>query len=78
MWVSSSGGFTPPACARHRKHSRRARFLPARHAIAHADAVDFVRQHRGRFDLIVADTPDPVGIALPLFGQAFVADCLPL
>lgn len=40
-----------------------------------ADAVDFVRQHRSRFDLIVADTPDPVGAATPLFGRDFVADC---
>ncbi len=40
-----------------------------------ADAVGFVRQHRNRFDLIVADTPDPVGAATPLFGRNFVADC---
>lgn len=40
-----------------------------------ADAVNFVRQHRSRFDLIVADTPDPVGAAQPLFGRGFVADC---
>lgn len=40
-----------------------------------ADAADFVRRHRERFDLIVADTPDPVGAATPLFGRAFVADC---
>lgn len=40
-----------------------------------ADAVDFVRQHRGRFDLIVADTPDPVGVATPLFGRDFAAGC---
>jgi spermidine synthase len=40
-----------------------------------ADAVGFVRAHSNRFDLIVADTPDPVGAALPLFGHDFVADC---
>jgi len=40
-----------------------------------ADAVSFVREHRDGFDLIVADTPDPVGAALPLFGREFVADC---
>lgn len=39
------------------------------------DAVDFVRRHRDSFDLIIADTPDPVGCALPLFGRNFVADC---
>lgn len=42
---------------------------------ADADAVDFVRRHRDRFDLIIADTPDPVGAATPLFGQEFVANC---
>jgi spermidine synthase len=40
-----------------------------------ADAADFVRAYRNRFDLIVADTPDPVGAAMPLFGRGFVADC---
>lgn len=40
-----------------------------------AEAVGFVRQHRNRFDLIVADTPDPFGVATPLFGKDFVADC---
>jgi spermidine synthase len=40
-----------------------------------ADAAGFVREHRNGFDLIVADTPDPVGAALPLFGRDFVADC---
>lgn len=40
-----------------------------------ADAAGFIREHRDRFDLIVADTPDPVGAAKPLFGREFVADC---
>jgi spermidine synthase len=40
-----------------------------------SDAAELVRKHRDRFDLIVADTPDPVGTALPLFGREFVADC---
>lgn len=40
-----------------------------------ADAADYVRAYRNHFDLIVADTPDPVGAACPLFGRAFVADC---
>ena len=39
------------------------------------DAVEFVRRHRDTFDLIVVDTTDPVGVALPLFGHDFVADC---
>ena len=50
-------------------------YADARLTAVDADAVDFVRQHRGRFDLIVADTPDPVGAAHPLFGRDFVADC---
>jgi spermidine synthase len=40
-----------------------------------ADAAGFVRGQRNRFDLIVADTPDPVGAAKPLFGRDFVVDC---
>lgn len=40
-----------------------------------ADAVDFVRKQHDGFDLIVADTTDPAGAALPLFGRDFVADC---
>lgn len=44
-------------------------------AAVDADAADFVRLRRESFDLIVADTPDPVGVATPLFGQTFVADC---
>lgn len=39
------------------------------------DAADFVRGYRQRFDLIVADTPDPVGAATPLFGRNFVTNC---
>ena len=50
-------------------------YADARLTAVDADAVGFVRQHRERFDLIVADTPDPVGAALPLFGRDFVADC---
>lgn len=50
-------------------------YADARLTALDADAVDFVRRHRGRFDLIVADTPDPVGVAMPLFGRDFVTDC---
>lgn len=50
-------------------------YADARLTAVDADAADFVRQHRGRFDLIVADTPDPVGAALSLFGRDFVTDC---
>lgn len=50
-------------------------YADARLATVDADAVCFVRAQRNRFDLIVADTPDPVGAAQPLFGQEFVTDC---
>lgn len=40
-----------------------------------ADAVEFVHRRRDCFDLIVADTTDPVGAAMPLFSRSFVADC---
>lgn len=50
-------------------------YADARLTVVDADAVGFVRQHRNRLDLIVADTPDPVGVATPLFGRDFVADC---
>jgi len=50
-------------------------YADARLTAVDADAVGFVRQHRNRFDLIVADTPDPVGVATPLFGRDFVTDC---
>ena len=43
--------------------------------VVDTDAAGFVRGHWNRFDLIVADTPDPVGAAKPLFGREFVADC---
>lgn len=50
-------------------------YADARLTAVDADAVDFVRRHRDRFALIIADTPDPVGAALPLFGRDFVVDC---
>ena len=50
-------------------------YADPRLAAVDVDAAGFVRQHRASFDLIVADTTDPVGIALPLFGRDFVADC---
>lgn len=50
-------------------------YADARLTAVDADAVGFVRQHSGRFDLIIADTPDPIGAATPLFGRNFVTDC---
>ena len=50
-------------------------YADARLTAVDANAVDYVQLHRGRFDLIVADTPDPVGAATPLFGRDFVTYC---
>ncbi len=50
-------------------------YADPRLAAVDTDAAGFVRQHRDCFDLIIADTTDPVGMALPLFGREFVADC---
>lgn len=50
-------------------------YADPRLAAVDADAAAFVRRYRESFDLIIADTTDPVGIAVPLFGQTFVADC---
>ncbi len=50
-------------------------YADPRLAAVDADAAGFVRRHRDCFDLIIADTTDPVAIALPLFGRDFVADC---
>jgi spermidine synthase len=36
-----------------------------------ADGVRFVAEDRGRFDLIVVDSTDPIGPATPLFGPEF-------
>lgn len=50
-------------------------YADSRLTVTDANAVGFVRQHRESFDLVIADTTDPVGVAVPLFGQTFVADC---
>ena len=50
-------------------------FADPRLVAVDADAADFVHLQRNRFDLILADTPDPVGPARSLFGRDFVAGC---
>lgn len=40
-----------------------------------ADGVEFVKETDRRFDVIVIDSTDPIGPAIPLFSDAFYADC---
>ena len=39
-----------------------------------ADGSDFIRGHRGEYDLIIVDSTDPGGPGEPLFGAEFYAD----
>ena len=39
------------------------------------DGAKFVRKTKKRYDVILLDTPDPVGPAIPLFKTAFYLDC---
>ena len=40
-----------------------------------ADGVKFVKETDRRFDVIIVDSTDPIGPAIPLFSDAFYADC---
>ena len=40
-----------------------------------ADGVKFVRETDRRFDVIIIDSTDPIGPAIPLFSDEFYADC---
>lgn len=39
--------------------------------IEYSDGVDFVRQHRSFFDVVIVDSTEPVGPAVGLFGSSF-------
>ncbi len=39
-----------------------------------ADGFEYVRQQPGRFDVVIVDSTDPVGPALPLFQEPFYRD----
>ena len=43
--------------------------------IAIADGVKFVQETDRRFDVIIVDSTDPIGPAIPLFSDEFYADC---
>lgn len=40
-----------------------------------ADGVKFVKETERRFDVIIVDSTDPIGPAIPLFSDEFYADC---
>ena len=40
-----------------------------------ADGVKFVKETDRRFDVIIVDSTDPIGPAIPLFSDAFYSDC---
>ena len=39
------------------------------------DAAEYVKRSRRRFDVIIADRPDPIGPGAALFAKSFYADC---
>jgi spermidine synthase len=39
-----------------------------------ADGFEYMRQHRGQFDVVIVDSTDPVGPAIPLFEEPFYRD----
>lgn len=47
----------------------------ARVHIYYQDGVEFVRQKENEYDLIIVDSPDPMGPAEGLFAGAFYQDC---
>lgn len=50
-------------------------FDNARADIVIADGVKYVRETDRRFDVIIIDSTDPIGPAIPLFSDAFYTDC---
>ncbi len=47
----------------------------ARFRVVHADALDFVRDHRDAYDALLVDAYDPTGIPAPLSTQRWYHDC---
>lgn len=47
----------------------------ARFRVIHADALDFVRDHRDAYDALLVDAYDPGGIPAPLSTQRWYHDC---
>lgn len=49
-------------------------FDDPRAKIVIADGFEFMRQHPGEFDVVIVDSTDPVGPAIPLFQEPFYRD----
>ncbi len=50
-------------------------FDDPRHELVIADGIRFMKETDETFDVIIIDSTDPVGPSVPLFSQAFYADC---
>ena len=50
-------------------------FEDARHELIIADGIRFMKETDETFDVIIIDSTDPDGPSVPLFSQAFYADC---
>ncbi len=50
-------------------------FNDVREDIVIADGVKFAKETDRRFDVIIIDSTDPIGPAIPLFSDEFYADC---
>jgi len=61
------------ACREHFAHVNKGCFDDPRFTLHLADAFEFLKQpdNRGRFDVVIADRPDPVGPAAVLFATEF-------
>ncbi len=52
-----------------------AAFDDPRHELIIADGIQFMKETDETFDVIIVDSTDPDGPSIPLFSQAFYADC---
>ena len=50
-------------------------FEDSRHELVFADGIRFMKETDETFDVIIIDSTDPDGPSVPLFSQAFYADC---
>lgn len=62
-------------CAEHMPSLSDGAFDNPRADIVIADGVKYVKETDRRFDVIIVDSTDPVGPAIPLFSDEFYADC---
>lgn len=62
-------------CAEYMPSLSDSAFDNARADIVIADGVKFVKETDRRFDVIIIDSTDPIGPAVPLFSDEFYTDC---